>query len=224
MSSEDPKELIGALVKAKGQMGAIVKDRENPFFKSTYATLGSVLEAVEPALLQNGLAIVQGMDGGALVTALYHVSGQSIRFSYPINPVKPDPQGIGSAVTYARRYSLMALLSLNAEDDDGQAASARPKRAVPSAPAPSAGKAEESPKAITPPGGKKTTAEKPGCITARQASFFWVQADKAGVRSEDVVKEKLKELGYASTLDIPKGKFDALLNWVKDAEAPAPTK
>lgn len=128
-----PKDglLIEALIKARQSFDPITKDRTNPFHKAKYATLDSVLESVQPALSENGLAIVQVMDTlsgkSYLVTKLYHTSGNCIDSWYPI-PELTDPQKLGAAITYARRYSVCAMLSVTAdEDDDGESAKPSPK-------------------------------------------------------------------------------------------------
>ena len=129
MSETNPiGELAAALAKAQGAMKPAIFDRENPFFKSRYATLASVWEACRAALSANGLAVTQiiDVDEGRLTleTTLMHSSGQEVVSHYPITPVKNDPQGIGSALTYARRYSLSALVGVaSEEEDDGNAAS-----------------------------------------------------------------------------------------------------
>jgi hypothetical protein len=120
--------IAAALAKAQAAFKPAVKDASNPFFKSKYCDLAGALDAVRDALSANGLALVQSTDAGdklVLHTTLLHSSGEWISGTYPITAVKTDPQGIGSAVTYARRYSLMALLGIAAEDDDGEAAHGR---------------------------------------------------------------------------------------------------
>ncbi len=115
------QELIKALIKAKSEFKPIRKDRTNPDFKRKYATLDSVLEAVTPALNKYGLAVIQTtaiIEGKpCLQTHLYHESGESISSPYPL-PEISDPQKLGAAITYARRYALCAILSVTAEDDD----------------------------------------------------------------------------------------------------------
>jgi hypothetical protein len=131
--------LAAALAKAQGSYEVAVKDAANPFFKSKYLTLAGALDAVRDALSANGLAVVQQVDAAeklVLHSTLLHASGEWIASSYPINPVKADPQGIGSAVSYARRYSLMALVGLAAEDDDGEAAHGRQHAQPAHSPAP----------------------------------------------------------------------------------------
>jgi hypothetical protein len=120
--------LAAALAKAQAAFKPALKDASNPFFKSRYCDLSGAIDAVRDALSTNGLALVQSTDAGdklVLHTTLLHSSGEWISGTYPITAVKTDPQGIGSPVTYARRYSLMALLGIAAEDDDGEAAHGR---------------------------------------------------------------------------------------------------
>jgi hypothetical protein len=127
--------IAAALAKAQATLSNVSKDKANPFFKSKYADLGSVLDSIRGPLADNDLAIVQTteyIDGVTLLcTALLHKSGQSICGRYPIISTKQDPQGYGSAMTYARRYTIMAIVGVAAEDDDANAASA-----VPNAPRP----------------------------------------------------------------------------------------
>lgn len=126
--SEQINELAAALAKAQGAMKAAELDRANPFFKSKYATLASIWTAARGPLSANGLSVAQVPDwtpeGLQLTTMLMHASGQYISNTYPINPVKDDPQGIGSALSYARRYTLAAMIGATSdEDDDGNEAS-----------------------------------------------------------------------------------------------------
>ncbi|MBM4646555.1 recombinase [Rhodococcus hoagii] len=121
-------ELTKALVAAQKEFTAIPKDSANPFFKSNYAALPDVVKAANPIITKQGLAITQhiSFDGehDLLTTWLLHESGESIRSTMRLHLPKQDPQGQGSATTYARRYSYMAILGLVAdEDDDGNAAS-----------------------------------------------------------------------------------------------------
>lgn len=122
--SEAP--MVAAFIKAQGAFKPAVKDAVNPHFKSRYVTLQAVLDAVQPALHANGFALVQATniaDGKTILrTSLLHVSGERLDSEYPVHPVKADPQGEGSALTYARRYALMALCGIAPEDDDGNAA------------------------------------------------------------------------------------------------------
>jgi hypothetical protein len=116
-----------AFVAAQRATEAVKKANTNPAFKSKYADLAGVVEAVVPALNANGIGVLQypAFDGDlvSVTTELLHESGASVRSTLKMRPTKNDPQGEGSAITYARRYSLLAMTGAAPEDDDGQAAS-----------------------------------------------------------------------------------------------------
>ncbi len=128
-------DAIKALVKAQKEMGAVIKNASNPHLKSKYADLGSVLEACQTALHSNGFAIVQPCgkdDHGAYVeTVLAHESGESFASRVYLVVGKQDMQGVGSAITYARRYGLLGMAGLAPEDDDGEATKAPKREAQP---------------------------------------------------------------------------------------------
>lgn len=130
MKSEQLDKIIPALIKAQGELKHATKDSANPHFRSKYADLATVLDTCKPVLQANGLAIThQRMSleqGEHLVTTLWHSSGQYLQSTSRLLPTKNDPQGYGSAMTYARRYDLSALIGLASEDDDGNAASNAP--------------------------------------------------------------------------------------------------
>lgn len=116
-----------AFIAAQKATEAVKKASSNPAFKSRYADLAVVVEAVIPALNASGIAVIQSPAfDGELVhvsTTLLHESGASVTGTLAMRPTKADPQGVGSAVTYARRYSLLAMTGAAPEDDDGNAAS-----------------------------------------------------------------------------------------------------
>ena len=119
--------IAAALVKARRAFGPALKDKNNPAFRSKYADLGACIEAVDDALLANGIALTQETSedatGVTVETVLLHESGESLRFGkLHVPAAKQDPQGYGSALTYARRYSLMTACGIAPEDDDGNAA------------------------------------------------------------------------------------------------------
>ena len=127
------KEIASAFVKAKKEFSPALKTSSNPHFKSKYADLGSCLEAVNEALLNHGFAVIQetfeDASGVTVETVFLHESGETLRGGkLHVPAAKQDPQGYGSALTYCRRYSLMAACGIAAEDDDGNAAS-RPRAA-----------------------------------------------------------------------------------------------
>jgi len=123
--SESIKNIASALCKFQGTVETIVKTATNPFFKSKYANLADILDVIREPLQVNGLSFVQFPEGeSGLTTMLMHESGEHITATYIMKPVKNDPQGQGSAITYQRRYALGAILGLNIdEDDDGNGAS-----------------------------------------------------------------------------------------------------
>ena len=132
-------DAIKALVKAQGEMGAVLKKASNPHLQKKYADLGSVLDACQVALHGNGFALMQpcGKDehGAYVETVLAHESGESFASRVYLVVGKQDMQGVGSAITYARRYGLLGMTGLAPEDDDGEATKA-PKRSEPPSPPP----------------------------------------------------------------------------------------
>ena len=142
MQTESIAALATALAKAQGQIAPASKDAENPFYKSHYADLASIWEACRGPLSANGLAVIQSpIDAGAgrvgLLTRLVHSSGEWISSEVTVRLAKDDAQGLGSALTYLRRYCLAAFIGVTAtEDDDANAAVApwrQRKQAVPPA-------------------------------------------------------------------------------------------
>lgn len=132
--SESLNMLAGALAKAQGQIKGALKDSANPFFKSKYADLSSVVEAIRLPLSTNGLSYVQiahdAETAAKIETLILHSSGEWLSCGAVSVPVsKADAQGFGSAMTYARRYSLSAAFGVAPEDDDGNAAAKYPPKA-----------------------------------------------------------------------------------------------
>jgi hypothetical protein len=152
-TSEQLNELAAALSKAQGEITGALKDSANPFFKSKYADLASCWDACRGPLSANGLSVVQTTQRGepvkiewettnqetaevsrfsvdtvelVVVTTLLHASGQWIRSHLPMIPRDASPQGMGSALTYGRRYGFAAIVGVAQVDDDGNQASGRP--------------------------------------------------------------------------------------------------
>ena len=128
------QEFFTDLVKAQGEMQSVSKDSSNPHFKSKYASLAAVLDEIRPALNRNRLALMQpstfkkSEDGLSTIlctnTIISHVNGFSLEFqSEMIIKASPSPQEQGSAMSYNRRYGLMSLFAIPADDDDGNEAS-----------------------------------------------------------------------------------------------------
>lgn len=133
VSSGTLTKIAPALLKAQKEMGDATKGARNPFFKSSYADLNSVREAVMPALQDNSITVLQlnvaGPEGRQYMrTLLLHTSGEYIGSDTEIICSKQnDPQALGSAISYARRYGLQAALCVGAVDDDGEAGMGRGK-------------------------------------------------------------------------------------------------
>ena len=123
----DRAPLAKAFVAAQKATEAVKKANTNPAFKSKYADLAGVVEAVVPALNGAGVGVLQfpGYDGElvSIATTFIHEGGSSVTATLHLRPSKNDPQGVGSAITYGRRYSLLAMTGAAPEDDDGNAAS-----------------------------------------------------------------------------------------------------
>lgn len=126
-----------AFIAAQKATEAVKKAAANPAFKSKYADLCEVVEAVVPALNANGIGVMQfpaNRDGKVYVTTVFfHESGSRVTGVLELTPSKTDPQGVGSAITYGRRYSLLAMTGAAPEDDDGHAASGPKQEAPPKA-------------------------------------------------------------------------------------------
>lgn len=130
-TSEQIVALTAAIIKVQGGISGVHKNAKNPHFRSSYATLENVIDTARPALQEAGIAFVQApgmvIDGSVEVTTmLVHESGEWMRSTLHVPLGKRDPQGVGSAITYGCRYSLMAMLGLPPTDDDGEAAMERP--------------------------------------------------------------------------------------------------
>lgn len=161
-SSQSISLIAAALAKAQGSIGVADKNSINSHFKSDYANLTAVWGACRAPLTSNGICVTQttdrDLDGWVLITTLLHSSGEWISSVYPLNPIKNDPQGLGSAMTYARRYSLAALVGVVQADDDGEAAVGRrpQEQDAPQRPAPP--KPNATPRAMTPATHSEDTA------------------------------------------------------------------
>lgn len=153
-----------AFAAAQSELENVTKDKVNPAFKSQYATLAAVLDVVRPVMAKHGIAIIQAPGNNehghiTVTTTLAHKSGEWMSSTVVVPTPKNDAQGVGSAISYGRRYSLAAMCGVAQEDDDGNAASTNgnaPSRPVstatqpsprPQAPAPQKGNPVDSAKA-----------------------------------------------------------------------------
>jgi len=152
----DKATFAKAFVQAQKAMEAVKKGRTNDHFKSKYAELSDVTDAALPALNEAGIGLMQFPGAAAgeaiVITTLMHESGASVTSGLRLRPVKADPQGFGSAFTYGRRYSLLAMTGLAPEDDDGNAASGpreEPQRRQQREIVPPVGNRREEPAAVS---------------------------------------------------------------------------
>jgi len=133
-ASSELSELFAALAKAQGAIEGASKDKANPFFKSKYADLASCWAACRIPLAENGLSVQQHATAEGpcvtVTTILGHASGQWMSSELTMTAKEDTPQGIGSCLTYARRYALSAIVGIAPEDDDGNAAT-MPTKAAP---------------------------------------------------------------------------------------------
>lgn len=205
LTSENTNEISAALAKAQGAIINPAKDAENPHFKSHYADLSSGINAIRAALASNGLAYVQStrLDGDVLMldTRISHSSGQWMQSEFPACRFPARPQEVGSALTYARRYSLFAMVGIAGEDDDGNEASKSetPARRIPTPPKPPAAMMDQDASQVS----RDISIE---AIASAQSIFELVdwgtknkpgidrllEADKQAVR--DAYADKLSEL------------------------------
>ena len=129
--------IAAAMAKAQGEITGAIKDSTNPHFKNDYADLASVSDACRPALSKNAIAVFQAPSAEGqkvtVTTLLAHSSGEWIEADLTMTAQQNTPQGIGSCITYARRYALAAMTGVAPKDDDGNAASIRETQARPQA-------------------------------------------------------------------------------------------
>ena len=211
MQSEQINEIAAALAKARAEFKPILKDRKAAVMTKagkdrsyTYADLGSVLDAVTPALCANGLFVTQGTrwDGGMLFleTKILHSSGQWLGSLYPLATLGSS-QEMGSQLTYARRYSLTAMAGVFAEDDDDGAAASQAHH-------------KKNDRARPP-------AEAEPRITKDQAQAFYDAAKAQGLPFDEVKALMLRVAGVDAAVKIPVSAYDALMAEVQPATTEA---
>lgn len=204
MQSDNTADLAASLAKAQAEMQAAKFDKTNPHFKNKYASLAAVIDAIRKPLADQGLSYTQTTemrDGGfVLVTTLRHSTGQWIASEYPL-PMAAKPQELGSALTYARRYSLSAIACIAADEDD-DAEGAREAGQVTSTPR--AKPSPVKPAAVEPPTHPETGEVSPHKITAED-TMKWGGLFVAAVniaKDADEVEQWLAENAEAlSTLE-----------------------
>lgn len=198
-TSDQINELASALAKAQAAMSGAKKDSTNPHFKSTYADLASIWDACREPITTQGLSVVQSPrlvsagDGAWIVeleTRLLHTSGQWLSDTIAVPLGQPTPQGVGSAVTYCRRYALAAVLGIAPEDDDAEGAMGR-----------------TMPKATA----AHPTTRDDGFITEPQRARFFA-VSKAKGWSTDQVRQLLDNCKIAESSKIKRAQYDDLIS------------
>lgn len=200
--SSDTAELFAAMGKAQGEFDVASKDKQNPYFKSKYADLESIVSAARPALKAHGLSFMQiireSIDGkNYLHTYLTHSSGQWMRSRIRISPPKNDMQTFGSYLSYLKRYALAALLGVVSadEDDDGETAMAADRQIY------AKGKSHQFN-----PGEEPT----PRVSRDQLDSLEYELNDMPELAEEIMNKMKINSLA-----DMPKDKFQKTINWIR---------
>jgi len=202
-----------ALVAAGADLGPVIKDATNPAFRNRYATLDAIMEQVRPVLAKHKLAVCQGVvhpetaDGRLLSlsveTTILHASGEWIATSVALPVEKVTAQGVGSAISYGRRYGLSAMLGLTAEDDDGNAASVPSAVAAPAKAAP----------ASTPEPGKRLYENVPDTPRRKPFSGNFEEALKTPFPFKKDAALAGKPLG-----EIPPAKLEATRDWCRKTD------
>jgi hypothetical protein len=186
LSSEKVDQLALALVSVQEEMDVAPKDADNPYFNSKYADLATIWRTAQKVLPKNGLAVVQTMEPSdgtvvSVTTRLLHKSGQWIEGTVTMVPKKSDPQAIGSCITYARRYSLGAIIGMvTDEDDDGNVAS---------------GRASDK-KGASPKEQKQEEKADSNVVKARK---LWDRMKNAGFSKDQILKDWSDTLGKSVT-------------------------
>lgn len=206
--------LAVALVKAQALIQGAVKDSSNPHFNSKYADLASVWDAIREPLTKNGLAIIQlprrTQGGVAVETILLHASGQRISGTLEMPCDKATAQGVGSAITYARRFALAAMCGVApvSDDDDGEAASRQP-------PAEVVRPAFRQPSSAF---GRRLAAEQPDLIDDSRAKGSLAGSEPTPTPAEKMSSKVHEWVSEAVKAFADEASRDALISWWKSPE------
>lgn len=200
--SEQINEIAKALAMAQSEMKPAVKNKKNPFFKSSYADLESVCAACLPILSKHGIAVTQTTAhfesnniSVSLVTTLMHSSGQWFDSIYPVHPTKNDPQSLGSAIKYARRYALSGIACVSEGDDDGEVAMDR-----------------DAPESVKE---SKIDTKKSTAPSEAQLKRLFAIAHKCNWHDEDLKLYLSEKLGIDSTKKLNYMQYDALVTYIQ---------
>ena len=215
-------QLAEALSIAQGGIKGAIKDSTNPFYHQKYASLSSVWDACREPLSKNGLSIVQtcdiSEDNRVIVeTILLHNSGEWISGKISMTPTikyekdkdgnyienKNDPQAIGSCISYARRYSLAAIVGIAPEDDDAESATTHPTNSD----------TIKKPQRVAP------AIPKDGLITEEQINEIYELASKSGYDNTDIKKHMVDEYKVGAIKLMPQGNVIHFMKWLKAGKA-----
>jgi len=209
-----------ALSKAQAEIAGAAKDSTNPFFNSNYADLQSVWDACRGPLVKNGLCVIQTTElvGDVLFlkTTLAHSSGQYIFGMLPIKPVKQDPQALGSALTYGRRYALAAMVGVYQTDDDAESAmGGYEPQDKPNVSKPIITRNAELNKSVTPIVEPKNPvnplAEAPSEVTQGQIGMLIKKAQEKGWSTDQLKGYIKKAFGHETSKTIKKAEYQLLM-------------
>jgi len=205
-TSDSIAELATALAVAQGVIEGAVKDSSNPFFKSKYADLASVWDAIRKPLSDNGLCVMQlpTAEGArvTITTILAHKSGQWISSELTVTAKEDGPQAVGSAITYVRRYALQSVVGVAPEDDDGNAAH---------------GQSHQQPAASAPRQTSRSASPDPEFKAIMLAGFNNMLAKYKEIDAENEFLQVLGANGYTAIAEIPvnRGVANEVMNSLK---------
>ena len=227
-SSETLSALAKALVSAQKDLKHAALDSTNPHFRSKYASLASIIDTVRPALAKHALAVIQVVQVEEVETVLVHEGGEWISSSCKIVADKPGPQALGSAITYARRYGLAALVCISAEeDDDGNGAEkkfSQEERAVFDRPAPrseprpdpvreafNGTPVSSAPRDAKPVDAKPSIKDPDSPATDKQIKMIHAKAKALEATAEIMHDLMMKIAGKKSSSELTKGDASAII-------------
>lgn len=187
--SRELDKLAAALAKAQGEIEGAIKDKSNPAFRSKYADLGAVWDAIREPFSKNGLSVVQfpRRDGNSVEveTILLHASGQWMSGTFSVPTAKQDAHGFGSATTYARRFSLSAVCGVAPVDDDGNAAAGKANTHIPTS---------------THPGDFAEEARRDGLTTETRSTYQVTKDKKAEAAAKQWADLAIQTLNFAQSV------------------------
>jgi len=209
-------KLAKAIIAAQSEIKVVEKEAVNPFFKSKYADLPAIFKEYQRVFLKHGVAVIQVVEGLGLRTTILHDSGEWMSGLATLNPVKNDPQGLGSAITYMRRYALAAICGIvsSEDDDDGNAGTGQGRHEQAKNPAmghPEASKATQTQAAMAP----KDAKPLPGCISEAQAKRFFAIYRFHGKTDEESKDYLKKNYGIDHSNEIKKEDYESLCAWAE---------